>query len=78
LQAEAQFSNLNESDGDYVDNATPSAVVFDDDNDAEMEDALATAVHSAGASGVNSNRSATKSSSAYTLHAHKVIFLVHF
>ena len=66
---------MNESEGDYVDNASSSsAVVFDDDNDAEMEDALATAVHSAGASGVNSNRSATKSSSAYTLHAHKVTF----
>jgi hypothetical protein len=30
----------------------------------------------AGATGGNSNRSATKSSSAYTLHAHKVTFLL--
>ena len=38
---------------------------MDDDNDAEMEDAVASA-------SANVIRSTSKSSSAYTLHAHKV------
>jgi hypothetical protein len=60
---------LNETEASAVDNA---AAALDEDNDAEMEDAAA--VVTSGASG-NVNRPTTKSSSAYTLHAHKVFKL---
>ena len=64
------FSNLNETSGsDSVDNSSMNVGSMDDDNDAEMEDA---AVASASSANGNANRSAIKSSSSYTLHAHKV------